>query len=63
MINEPTLHPHDIGHSGANLPKNTDMSLEEVTPKLNQAVKNVNNKYNIQKDTTKIQSAKDRFEI
>ena len=63
MINEPTLHPHDFRHSGATLLKNAGMSLEDVSSLLNHAGTDVTNKYYIKKDTTKIQSAKDRFEI
>lgn len=63
MIDEPTLHPHDFRHSGATLLKNAGMSLEDVSSLLNHAGTDVTNKYYIKKDTTKIQSAKDRFEI
>lgn len=63
MINEPTLHPHDFRHSGATLLKNAGMSLEDVSSLLNHAGTDVTNKYYIKKDATKIQSAKDRFEI
>lgn len=63
MIGEPTLHPHDFRHSGATLLKNAGMSLEDVSSLLNHAGTDVTNKYYIKKDTTKIQSAKDRFEI
>ena len=62
MIDEPTLHPHDFRHSGATLLKNAGMSLEDVSSLLNHAGTDVTNKYYIKKDT-KIQSAKDRFEI
>lgn len=58
-----TLHPHDFRHSGATLLKNAGMSLEDVSSLLNHAGTDVTNKYYIKKDTTKIQSAKDRFEI
>lgn len=63
MIDEPTLHPHDFRHSGATLLKNAGMSLEDVSSLLNHAGTDVTNKYYTKKDTTKIQSAKDRFEI
>lgn len=63
MIDEPTLHPHDFRHSGATLLRNAGMSLEDVSSLLNHAGTDVTNKYYIKKDTTKIQSAKDRFEI
>lgn len=63
MIDEPTLHPHDFRHSGATLLKNAGMSLEDVSSLLNHAGTDVTNKYYIKKDTTKIQSAKDQFEI
>ena len=49
--------------SGATLLKNAGMSLEDVSSLLNHAGTDVTNKYYIKKDTTKIQSAKDRFEI
>lgn len=63
MIDVLTLHAHDFRHSGATLLKNSGMDLEDISSLLNHAGTDVTNKYYIKADKTKIQNAKDKFEV
>lgn len=63
MIDVPTLHPHDFRHSGATLLKNAGMSLEDISMLLNHMGTDVTQKFYIKQDRTKVQAAKDRFEV
>ena len=63
MIGVPTLHPHDFRHSAATLLKHSGMSLEDVSSLLNHSGTDVTKKFYIREDKSKIQQAKDKYEI
>lgn len=63
MIDVPTLHPHDFRHSGATLLKNAGMSLEDISMLLNHMGTDVTQKFYIKQDRSRVQAAKDRFEV
>lgn len=63
MINVPSLHCHDLRHSGSQLLSLQGMALEDISTLLNHASTEVTKKHYLQKNNKKISELKDRFEI
>lgn len=61
LINVPTLHNHDLRHSGATLLKNNGCNLEDISKMLNHASTDVTLKHYIKQDTSKLKEAKAKY--
>lgn len=63
MIGVPTLHCHDLRHSGSSLLYSNKAPLELVSSLLNHSGTDVTRKFYIKEDKKKIAADKDKFEI
>lgn len=61
MIDVPSLHNHDLRHSGATIMKNNGASLEDVSKMLSHKSTDVTLKHYIKADTSKLKEAKAKF--
>lgn len=61
MIDVPTLHNHDLRHSGATLMKNNGADLEDISKMLNHASTDVTLKHYIKLDTSKLKQSKAKY--
>lgn len=61
MIGVPSLHNHDLRHSGATLLKNNGCDLEDISKMLNHASTDVTLKHYIKQDTSKLKEAKAKY--
>lgn len=61
MIGVPTLHNHDLRHSGATLMKNNGADLEDISKMLNHASTDVTLKHYIKLDSTKLKESKAKY--
>lgn len=61
IIGVPTLHNHDLRHSGATLLKNSGADLEDISKMLNHASTDVTLKHYIKLDNSKLKKAKEKF--
>ncbi|MEG2786462.1 MAG: DUF3435 domain-containing protein [Romboutsia sp.] len=61
LIGVPTLHNHDLRHSGATILKNNGADLEDISKMLNHMSTDVTLKHYIKQDTTKLKEAKAKF--
>lgn len=61
LIGVPTLHNHDLRHSGATLLKNNGCDLEDISRMLNHASTDVTLKHYIKQDTSKLKQAKAKY--
>jgi integrase len=61
MIGVPTLHNHDLRHSGATLMKNNGANLEDISKMLNHKSTDVTLRHYIKEDTTKLKESKAKF--
>lgn len=61
LIDVPTLHNHDLRHSGATIMKNNGASLEDVSKSLNHKSTDVTLKHYIKEDASKLKEAKAKF--
>lgn len=63
LIGVPTLHPHDLRHSAANLLKKAGMPLEDVATLLHHADTSTTVKHYLKPDNSRITEMKDKFNI
>ena len=63
IINEPSLHCHDLRHSGSNLLFQAGLPIEEVSALLNHKGLDVTKQHYISMDMEKIKTEKDKYEI
>ena len=63
MIGVPTLHAHDMRHSGSDLIFKAGMPLEDVSALLHHSGTDVTKKHYLKEDTERISKLKDQFEI
>ena len=63
LIGIPTLHPHDLRHSAANLLKKAGMPLEDVATLLHHADTSTTVKHYLKPDNSRITEMKDKFNI
>lgn len=61
MIDVPSLHNHDLRHSGATLMKNNGADLEDISKMLNHASTDVTLKHYIKLDTSKLKQSKAKY--
>ena len=61
LIGVPTMHNHDLRHSGATIMKNNGANLEDISKMLNHASTDVTLKHYIKADTSKLKEAKSKF--
>ena len=61
MIGVPSLHNHDLRHSGATLMKNNGADLEDISKMLNHASTDVTLKHYIKLDTSKLKESKAKY--
>lgn len=63
LIGVPTLHPHDLRHSAANLLKKAGMPLEDVATLLHHQDTSTTVKHYLKPDNSRITEMKDKFNI
>ena len=63
LIGVPTLHPHDLRHSAANLLKKAGMPLEDVATLLHHSDTSTTVKHYLKPDNSRITEMKDKFNI
>ena len=63
MIGVPTLHGHDLRHSGSDLIFKAGMPLEDVSALLHHSGTDVTKKHYLKEDTARLTKLKDQFEI
>ena len=61
MIGIPTLHNHDLRHSGSNLLKELGMEVEDIAELLHHESTETTIKHYLTKNKKKIKEKKDRF--
>lgn len=61
MIGVPTLHNHDLRHTGATIMKNNGANLEDISKILNHLSTDCTLRHYIKADTTKLKEAKNKF--
>lgn len=61
LIGVPTLHNHDLRHSGATLMKNNGANLEDISKILHHASTDVTLKHYIKADNSKLKESKKKF--
>lgn len=61
MINVPTLHNHDLRHSGSNILKSMGMELQDIAELLHHESTETTVKHYLQVDKKKIKDNKDKF--
>ena len=63
MIDVPSMHPHDLRHSGSDLIFKAGMTLEDVSALLHHSGTDVTRKHYLTEDTSRLTKLKDKFEI
>ena len=63
MIGVPSMHPHDLRHSGSDLIFKAGMALEDVSALLHHSGTDVTRKHYLTEDTSRLTKLKDQFEI
>lgn len=61
IIDVPSLHNHDLRHSGATIMKNNGAKLEDISKLLNHMSTDVTLKFYIKSDNTKLKESKAKF--
>ncbi len=63
MINVPTLHPHDLRHSGSQLRKLKGMKIEDISSLLQHSGLDVTRKHYLRQDKAEMRSKMDQFKL